>query len=162
MKKILLVDDDDSIRLLYDYEFTDEGYSVISTNGDDNLLGMIGDIKPDVIVMDKKLKILEGTKVVLEIRNSYHGIPVILCTTDYETYKKNMKSIGTEFLVKKSSDLTELKNTVKSVIESPDVSQSIKTTEESEKTFLPGLFREQIVQGIRSLCCDLDSTKGGV
>ena len=91
MNKILLVDDDDSIRLLYDYEFADEGYSVISTNGDDNLLEMIGNIKPDVIVMDKKLKNLDATKVIREIRNSYHDTPVILCTTAYETYKNNME-----------------------------------------------------------------------
>ncbi len=147
MKKILLVDDDDSIRLLYDYELTDEGYSVISTNGDDNLLEMIGNIKPDVIVMDKKLKNLDGTKVIREIRNSYHDTPVILCTTTYETYKNNTKPIGIDFLVMKSSDLTELKNTVKLAIAPPDVSQPKKIYEKSEKTILPRFYKEQMELG---------------
>ena len=149
MNKILLVDDDDSIRLLYDYEFTDEGYSVISTNGDNNLLEMIGNIKPDVIVMDKKLKTLDRSKVIQEIQNSYHDIPVILCTTAYETYKNSMESIGTDFLVKKSSDLTELKNTVKLAIEPH--AKPIKSTEESEKKILPHLFREQMEFGFQDI-----------
>jgi DNA-binding response OmpR family regulator len=161
MNKILLVDDDDSIRLLYDYEFTDEGYSVISTNGDDNLLDMIGNIKPDVIVMDKKLKNLDGTKVIREIRNSYHDIPVILCTTAYESYKNNLESIGTDFLVKKSSDLTELKNTVKLAISPSDESQPKKSHEKNEKIILPSLFREQIELGIKGLRHDLEDAKGG-
>ena len=38
MKKILIVDDDQAIQLLYQEEFKDEGYSVVSAfNGDDAL-----------------------------------------------------------------------------------------------------------------------------
>lgn len=161
MKKILLVDDDDSIRLLYDYEFTDEGYSVISTNGDDNLLEMIGNIKPDVIVMDKKIKTLDGTKVIREIRNFYHDTPVIICTA-YANYINDRNSIGADFLVMKSSDLTELKNTIKLAIEPTDESQQKKPYKKSNKTILPRLFREQLEQGIKDLCHDLDCEKGGL
>ena len=38
MNKILFVDDEESIRLLYDDEFTEEGYHVITATGDENLL----------------------------------------------------------------------------------------------------------------------------
>jgi DNA-binding NtrC family response regulator len=159
MNKILFVDDEKSIRLLYDDEFTEEGYHVITSNGDENLLEIIGNKKPDVIVMDRKLGKIDGAAVLQKIRKYYHDIPVILCTA-YANFKDDMKSIGTDFLVMKSSDLTELKNIIKLVIGSPNESQQKKIPE--EKIILPHLFREQIEQGIKGLRHDMDSVKGGL
>lgn len=156
MNKILFVNDEESIRLLYDDEFTDEGYHVITATGDENLLKIIGNKKPDVVVIDRKLGKLDGAEVLQEIRSSYHDTPVILCTNDYENYKNDVKSIGTDFLVMKSSDLTELKNTIKLAVSPSDESQPKKTYKEGEKKILPRLFREQIELGIKELFHDID------
>lgn len=159
MNKILFVEDEKSIRLLYEDEFTEEGYHVITSDGDENLLEIIGNKKPDVIVMDRKLRKLNGTEILQDIRKSYNDIPVILCTA-YIYYKDDLKSTGTEFLVIKSSDLTELKNIIKLLIGPPNESNPKKSSK--EKMFLPSLFKEQIEQGIKGLCHDMDSLKGAL
>jgi DNA-binding NtrC family response regulator len=46
-----------------------------------------------------------------------HKLPIIL-NTAYATYKENFRAWSADAYVVKSSDLTELKNTIKKVLES--------------------------------------------
>ena len=51
MNNILIVDDDRTIRFLYQEELTYEGYSVITTDDCRNLLELIDDKNPDLVVL---------------------------------------------------------------------------------------------------------------
>jgi len=41
MKRILIIDDDAAIRLLYEEELSEEGYDIISSDGEKGLLQLI-------------------------------------------------------------------------------------------------------------------------
>jgi CheY-like chemotaxis protein len=111
MKRILIVDDDPGIQLLYSEELSEEGYDVISSDGEKGLLQLIAAKRPDLILLDVKLKSRSGLSVLQDIRNAFQGIPVIV-TTAYPTFQFDPKSLGANAYVTKSSDLTGLKQQV--------------------------------------------------
>ena len=116
MPKILVVDDEAAIRLLYKEELTDEGYEVATYEGDHGLLDRIAEERPDLVILDIKLAGHDGLELLQEIRNRYYDLPVILCSA-YEVFKRDMKAIAADAYVVKSSDLTQLKKAVRRALE---------------------------------------------
>ena len=90
MKKILIVDDDESIQMLYADELTEDGYDVITTGDGFGLIEMIETEKPDLVIMDVKLGKYNGLDLLQDIRNAHWDLPVILCTS-YPLFKYETK-----------------------------------------------------------------------
>ncbi len=116
MAKVLIVDDEKHIRLLYSEELKEEGYDVALAADGNDILDRINKERPDVVVLDIKMVSSNGLDVLQEIRNKYYNLPVILCSA-YGSYKVDVKSIAADAYVVKSSDLTELKNKIAQVLE---------------------------------------------
>ncbi len=116
MARILVVDDEEYIRLLYTEELSQDGHQVSTTATGYDLLGRIDRIQPDAVVLDIKLVDYDGLELLQEIRSLYHNLPVILCTA-YDTYKHDPKAIAADYYVVKSFDLTELKTAIKRAVE---------------------------------------------
>ena len=116
MAKVLIVDDEKHIRLLYSEELEDLGYDVATAEDGSNIVELIDAEKPDVVVLDIKMVSSNGLDVLQKIRNKYYNMPVILCSA-YGSYKVDIKSIAADAYVIKSSDLTELKNKIEQVLE---------------------------------------------
>ncbi len=110
-KKILVVDDEAHIRLLYSEELTEDGYEVITADGGFELIERIEREKPDLVVLDIKMADYNGLDLLQDIRNKYSDLPVILCSA-YDTFKGEMKSIAADDYVIKSFDLSELKEKI--------------------------------------------------
>src|SRR5208283_100184 len=108
MPKILVVDDEEHIRLLYSEELKEAGYEVITAESGYKLLETIEDEKPDLVILDIKMVDYNGLDILQDIRNHFYDLPVILSTA-YDSFKEDMKSIAADFYVVKSYDLTELK-----------------------------------------------------
>ncbi len=116
MAKILIVDDEEHIRLLYKVELEDDGYEVITAEDGHRLLERIKEETPDLIVLDIKMAGFNGLDLLQEIRNVYYNLPVILCSA-YDTFKRDIKSIAADSYVVKSSDMTKLKKTISRALE---------------------------------------------
>jgi two-component system response regulator (stage 0 sporulation protein F) len=121
MAKILVVDDEEHIRLLYSEELKEEGYDVITAEGGHLLLERIEQEKPDLVVLDIKMVDYNGLDLLQDIRNKFYDLPVILSTA-YDTFKEDMKSIAADFYVVKSFDLTELKKKIQMALEASGAS----------------------------------------
>jgi len=133
MNRILVVDDDKAIRMLYAEELAEEGYEVITNDGDSQLMALIKEKDPDLIIMDIRLGKKNGLDLLQDIRNTYYNLPVILCTA-YATYKYDLKSIAADYYVVKSSNLSELKLKLKMAIESGIQLPSEPNHSESQRT----------------------------
>ena len=116
MPKIMIVDDEASIRMLYREEFQDEDYEVIEAEDGDGLVERIGREKPDVIVLDIKMAAYDGLDLLQEIRQQFLDLPVIISSA-YGAYKGDYKTLAADYYVVKSSDLSELKQKVKKAME---------------------------------------------
>lgn len=117
MYKILIVDDDYAIRLLYEEELKEEGYAVDTTDDCENLMNTISNSNPDLIILDIMMGGFNGLDLLQEIRNTYYNMPVILCSS-YSTFRHDLKSIAADYYVNKSADLSELKHMIKMALDS--------------------------------------------
>ncbi len=116
MAKILVVDDEEHIRLLYSEELSEAGHDVITATDGHKMVERIDKEKPDLIILDIKMVDYNGLDLLQEIRNKFYNLPVILCTA-YDSFKDDIKAIAADFYVIKSFDLTELKKKIVTALE---------------------------------------------
>ncbi len=108
MEKILFVDDDPILLLFYKEELSEEGYEVFQARDGKEALKIYDRESPKVVVLDLRLKIMDGLETLKALLERNRDLPVILNTAsplDENCYKR----WGAEAYVVKSSDLTELK-----------------------------------------------------
>lgn len=111
--KILVVDDEKHIRMLYREELEADGYTVATSDGEEDILDVIARENPTIVILDIKLGVnRSGLDLLQEIRTKDQQIPVILSTA-YDSFQHDLKSIAADYYVVKSVDLTELKDKVR-------------------------------------------------
>ncbi len=114
-KRILVVDDEEGLRFLYKEELEDEGYSVeLAASGEEALQKLEKD-SIDLVVLDIKMPGMDGVEVLRLVKQKWKDLPVILCTA-YPHYKHEFGSWASDAYIVKSSDLTELKDTIKDIL----------------------------------------------
>ncbi len=116
MAKILIVDDEEGIRMLYAMELQDEGYEVITLPDGKDLLDVVETQEPDCIVLDIKMREYNGLDLLQQIRRKHDDLPVIL-NSAYSSFKVDLKAVAADYYVVKSSDLGELKEKLKVALE---------------------------------------------
>ena len=112
MNKILVVDDEYAIRLLYEEEFAEEGYEVITCSSSDSINRIIEGEEPDVVVLDVNMDKSSGLDILQEIRNAFSNTPIILCTA-HTFPRSNLNRIPVDHVLLKSSNLNELKTRIR-------------------------------------------------
>ena len=116
MARLLVVDDEEHIRMLYSEELSEAGYEVITAADGYKLMERIDEERPDLVILDIKMADYNGLDLLQEIRSKFYNLPVILCTA-YDTFKEDIKSVAADFYVIKSFDLTELKKKIAMALE---------------------------------------------
>jgi CheY-like chemotaxis protein len=116
MKTILLVDDDENVRLMCEKGLRDDGYATHSvSSGLEALQLMEKNPEVDLIVLDIKMAPFDGIELLKRLRAKRVSIPVILYS-DYSFYKEDFDTWLADAYVIKSSDLKELKKKVKQLL----------------------------------------------
>jgi len=118
-RKILLVEDDANQAILYQQEFEGDGYEVIIARNGREAVELADKSKPDIVVMDISMPGMDGIEAMGRILSEHNKLPVIL-NTAYSSYKDNFLSWSADAYVIKSSDLTELKQTIVHLLEKKD------------------------------------------
>ncbi len=113
--RILVVDDEEMIRLLYRKELSHEGYEVDTAATGEEALKKAAAADYDVIVLDIELPDRSGLEVLHTLRQEAPKSSIIL-NSAYTTYKSDFQSwLADEYIVK-SSDLRELKEKIKHLV----------------------------------------------
>jgi DNA-binding response OmpR family regulator len=115
MKKILVVEDERSLRLLYEQELSKDGYAVETAATAQEGLALVDSSKPDLVVLDIRMPGMDGLDALSRILERHPKLKVVL-NSAYSSYKDNFMSWAADAYVVKSSDLSELRNTVKSLL----------------------------------------------
>jgi CheY-like chemotaxis protein len=115
MKKILVVDDEESIRFLYKEELEEEGYVVECAKNGEEAIEKLSVFKPDLISLDIKMPVMDGIEALKRIREKERQLPIILCSA-YGEYKQDLSTWASDAYVVKCADLTALKFTIRRLL----------------------------------------------
>ena len=115
MKKILVVDDEESIRFLYQEELEEEGFAVEVAKNGEEALEKLPRFKPDLVTLDIKMPGMDGIEALKKIREIERKIPIIMCSA-YGEYKQDLTTWASDAYIVKCADLTELKSTIRKLL----------------------------------------------
>jgi CheY-like chemotaxis protein len=115
-KKILVVEDEESLRLLYEEELTSEGYEVFTAGNGKEAIQQLEKGKPDLIILDIVMLVMDGMEALGRIVSKERKVPIIL-NTSYAGYQQDFMSWAADAYVTKSADLTELKKKIQELLE---------------------------------------------
>ncbi|MDD2766187.1 MAG: response regulator [Candidatus Moranbacteria bacterium] len=104
-KKVCIIDDNEDIRSIYQTKFSAEGFEVfMAVNGEEGLK-VINQAKPDIILLDIEMPIMNGIEVLKKLREdtALSRIPVIMLTNqDSEDSFRTVGKFDTQFYIIKS------------------------------------------------------------
>lgn len=115
MKTVLVADDETSIRKLYQRELQREGYNVVFASNGQDAIKKARETSPDLVIMDIRMPGMNGIEAMGRILEENNEIPVVI-NTAYSSYKDSFLSWSADAYITKSSDLTELKDTIRHIL----------------------------------------------
>ena len=108
MARVLVVEDDQSIRELVVYALGDEGYEVDEALDGRSALDLIAQRRPDVIILDMKMPGMDGWEFARIYRQRHgHQTPIIVFTAAADVATRAAE-VGAEAFVSKPFDLDAL------------------------------------------------------
>lgn len=110
-KRILLVDDEEGILLLYREEFEDEGYVIYSARNGEEAMAVFTREPPDLVILDINMPGMNGIAVLRQMKEINTDLPVIL-NSAYQEYKEDFGAWASEEYIVKSANMDELKAAV--------------------------------------------------
>ncbi|MEO6906723.1 MAG: response regulator [Abditibacteriaceae bacterium] len=108
---LLVVEDNMHQRLLYEEELKEEGYAVLTASDGREALKVAQRDHPDLVLLDINMPVMDGLDTLGKLLEVDNHIPVIIHTA-YPGYQDSFSSWSADAYVVKSSDLTEMKETV--------------------------------------------------
>jgi DNA-binding response OmpR family regulator len=123
-EKVLVVDDDEGLRDLYKEELEGTGYEVLTARNGKEALQKVREDKPDLVVLDIVMPKMDGMEALGRIIGRDKTIPVILHTS-HPGYQEDFTSWAADAYLVKSSDLTELKEKIRELLERRNPSSKI-------------------------------------
>jgi DNA-binding response OmpR family regulator len=117
-KKILIVDDEESIRILYKQELEEEGYEVLLAINAYEALEIVDKESLDLMVLDIKMPGMDGIEAMQKIVGKKNKFPIII-NSAYPHFKDSFMTWVAEEYVVKSSNLQELKDKIKQLLNKP-------------------------------------------
>ena len=112
--KILIVDDDQHIRLLYKEELLEEGYDVDVASSGVEALQLFDQNEYDLVTLDILMPDMDGIKVLRQMKEKKPRIPIIMSTA-YD-YRDDFAVWASEAYIVKSAELSELKEMIKTLL----------------------------------------------
>jgi two-component system alkaline phosphatase synthesis response regulator PhoP len=116
-KKVLVVEDEPGIRLSVSDELESAGYEILTAENGEKGLAAAEREKPDLIILDLMMPVLDGTEVCKKLRMRGDRTPIIMLTVkDKEIDKVLGLELGADDYMTKPFSLRELTARVKAVL----------------------------------------------
>ena len=120
MKKILFIEDEQSLQKTFGDVLKKEGYKIISALDGETGLRLVKSEKPDLVVLDLVLPRIHGLEVLEEIKKDSETkkIPVIILTNieGAKDVERALELGATTYLVKTSYALKDIVNKIKKIL----------------------------------------------
>jgi two-component system response regulator (stage 0 sporulation protein F) len=115
MKKLLIVDDQNGIRILLTEVFSTEGYQTYQASNGKLALEIVRNASPDLVLLDMKIPGMDGLDILKHIKSIDASIKVIMMTAYGELDMiKEATDLGAIMHFTKPFDIDELRQAVNS------------------------------------------------
>lgn len=117
--RVLVVDDEDSIRELIVFHLEQQGFEVLEAANGLEAMQRVEESRPDLIILDLMLPMMDGLEVCQKLRRSeeYATIPIIMLTARSEEVDRVLGlEIGADDYVTKPFSPRELMARVKAIL----------------------------------------------
>jgi len=114
-KTILLIEDEESQRILYQEEIEKHGYAVMTAADGHEGIEVIEKHPIDLAILDIRMPKMDGLETLGKLLSSRTNLPVIIYTA-YSHYKTDFMSWAADSYLVKSSDLSELTRKIKELL----------------------------------------------
>jgi two-component system response regulator HydG len=120
--RILIVEDDAGARTALARLLESQGYQVDTAHDGEAALGRLAELPPDVIVTDLDMPVMNGLRLLAELRTRGHEVPVIVVTSAAEVRSAvdAMRAGATDY-INKPVDFDALLLSVERALEQRDV-----------------------------------------
>lgn len=113
--KVLIVDDQNGIRILLVEVFSSEGYETFQASNGKQALDIVKNHAPDIVLLDMKIPGMDGLEILKHIKNIDSEIKVIMMTAYGELDMiKEATELGALMHFTKPFDIDELRMAVNS------------------------------------------------
>lgn len=131
---ILVVDDEESILQSLDGILTDEGFEVVRSNSGLNALDLIGEMMPDLVLLDIWMPDVDGLETLVKIKESYPHLQVVMMSGHgtIETAVKATK-LGAYDFIEKPLSLEKVVLSINNAIEHYRMEEEISLLKEKQK-----------------------------
>ncbi len=127
MKKVLIIDDDQSFRRIIEYNLQEEGYDVLAAASGEQGLNVFNEQNPDLVITDMKMQGISGMDVLASIRKKSPETLVIIVTA-FGTVDKAVEAmkLGAYDYITKPLNRDELKLVVRKALQLNELSSENK------------------------------------
>ncbi|MCU7558344.1 response regulator transcription factor [Macrococcus capreoli] len=87
-QKVLVVDDEQSIVTLLQYNLQQSGFEVVTAYDGEEGLEKIFSEKPDIVLLDLMLPKMDGVEVCKSVRNEKNQVPILMLTAKDDEFDK--------------------------------------------------------------------------
>ena len=117
MKKILLVDDEESIHLLYREELEEKGLEVHSAMSGEDALRILPTLNPNLVILDINMPGKSGLEALKDMKTRNIKVPVLILSMFSEDhYGLRAIKAGAAGYLKKVSAPTELVSAIRKIV----------------------------------------------
>ena len=133
-RKILIVDDEESIIQSLEGILSDEGFEVISAEGGAEALEKIGEEMPDLVLLDIWMPEMDGIETLIKIKETYSLLQVVMMSGHgtIETAVKATK-LGAYDFIEKPLSIEKVLLSINNAIEYYRLEEEIHLLKEKEK-----------------------------
>ncbi|MDD2498658.1 MAG: response regulator transcription factor [Desulfitobacteriaceae bacterium] len=128
MQRILVVDDEENIVQLIEYNLKKAGFETLSAYDGQKALRLIHKEKPDLVILDVMLPAMDGFDVVKELRKD-SSIPILMLTARTEEFDRVLAlELGADDYLTKPFSIRELVARVKAILRrvNPETKTEVK------------------------------------
>jgi DNA-binding response OmpR family regulator len=146
-KKILVVDDDSSMVRLISQVLSSKGYEVLESNNGQDALRLLYSQKPDLVLLDVVMPVMDGWQTCSRIRDISPAIPIILLTGQRKTEEDVVRGLdygADDYLIKPVGN-KELAARVQAMLRRAELSSSAED-QGKHAAFSDGYLTVDIVQ----------------
>lgn len=110
--RVLIVDDDDELAEVLRQALRESGYAVATVRHGAAALELIGQIQPDLILLDLTMPIMDGWSFLTQYRRSAKGGGRIVLLTGHPNVHEISQTLGADAYIGKPFELKQVLSTV--------------------------------------------------